>query len=94
VDFPLEECNEVKDNYYVREDLFFDSWDPEAIGQKLTEAFTGGEESATLKFSQASLFEQAKQYLVDDQHITDYCPGISRIYYVPDDALNILTIYF
>jgi hypothetical protein len=94
VDFPLEECKEVQDNYYVREGLFFDSWDAEAIGQKLTEAFTGGAESATLKFSQASLFEQAKQYLVDDQHITDYCPGISRIYYVPDDALNILTIYF
>jgi hypothetical protein len=94
VDFPLEECTEVQDNYYVREGLFFDSWDPEGIGQKLTAAYTGGEESASLKFSQLSLFEQAKRYLIEEKHITDYCPGISQIYYVPDDALNILTIYF
>jgi hypothetical protein len=94
VSFPLEECTQTADNYYVREGLLFEDWDADAIGQKLTDAFAGGEESVSLKFSDASLFTQAQHYLIEDRHITDYCPGISQIYYVPDDALNILTIYF
>jgi hypothetical protein len=94
VDFPLEECTQTKDNYYVREELFFDAWDLDGMGEKLTDAFLGGEESVSLKFSQKTLYEQAEHYLIQDQHITDYCPGIEKIYYVPDDDLNILTIYF
>ena len=47
-----------------------------------------------MKFADSGLFAQAKEYFIDGRHITDYCPGISKIYYVLDEDLDIFTIYF
>ena len=94
VDFPLRECDSTADNYYVRNQLFFDRWDADAVGGKLADAFAGGKDSISVKFADSGLFGRAKEYFIDGRHITEYCPGISRIYYVPDAELGILTIYF
>lgn len=94
VDFSLRECDSIKNNYYVRNQLFFDQWDADAIGQKLADAFQEKRDSISVKFADSGLFAQAKEYFIDGRHITDYCPGISKIYYVPDKDLGILTIYF
>ena len=64
------------------------------IGKKMTEAFGKKQDSISIKFSDEELFMHAKDYLIDGQHITDYCRGITQIYYVQDTDLNILTIYF
>ena len=94
VDFPLAVCDSIADNYYVQKQLFFDRWDADVIGKKLTEAFGKKQDSISIKFSDEELFMHAKDYLIDGQHITDYCRGITQIYYVQDTDLNILTIYF
>lgn len=94
VDFPLVECDSMEDNYYVQKDLFFDRWDADAVGSKLTAAFEEGQDSISIKFSSGVLMAQAKDYLIDGQHITEYCRGISQIYYVQDTDLGILTIFF
>ena len=94
VDFPLSECDSTEDNYYVRKRLFFDRWDVDAIGAKLGRAFEKNKGSVSVKFADGELLAQAKNYFIDERHITDYCQGVSSIYYVPDEELNILTIYF
>lgn len=94
VDFPLSECDSTEDNYYVRKRLFFDRWDVDAIGAKLGRAFEKNKGSVSVKFADGELLAQAKNYFIDERHITDYCQGVSSIYYVPDTDLNILTIYF
>lgn len=94
VDFPLGICDSMENNYYVKQGLFFDDWDADAIGQKFMQAFEDNEDSVSVKFGDSGLFAQAQDYFIDDQHITDYCDGISRIYYVQDKDINILTIYF
>lgn len=94
VDFPLGICDSTENNYYVKEGLFFDHWDADAIGQKFMRAFEENESSVSVKFADSGLFAQAQDYFIEEQHITDYCEGVSRIYYVQDKELNILTIYF
>lgn len=94
VDFSLSTCDSTKNNYYVKKKLFFDGWDPDAVGAKIARAFAKDRASISLKFADGELLSQAKSYFIDEQHITDYCEGISQIYYVPDTDLNILTIYF
>ena len=94
VDFPLVNCDSREANYYVKNKLYFDSWDADAIGAKLSRGFEEKEDSVSLKFADGELLVQAKTYFSDDKHITDYCDKISRIYYVQDEDLHILTIYF
>lgn len=94
VDFPLSTCDSTENNYYIKKKLYFDSWDPNAIGAKIARAFEKNKDSASVKFAEGEMLAQAKRYFIDEQHITDYCVGISQIYYVQDPDLNILTIYF
>ena len=90
----MELCESTENNYYRKKKLFFDTWDEDAIGAKFAKAYDKGKDSVSVKFADRELFDEAWDYFIDEQHITDYCEGISQIYYVPDKDLNILTIYF
>lgn len=93
VDFPICECNHTENNYYVKNGLYFDHWDVSGLGAKIAHAYAGKTDRISVKFSNDVLLAQAKQYLIDEQHMKDYCEGITQIYYVQDPDLNILTIY-
>lgn len=94
VDFPVKLCDSTENNYYRKKKLFFDAWDEDAIGAKIGKAYDKGKDNVSVKFADTELFDRAKDYFIEEQHITEYCEGISQIYYVPDSDLNILTIYF
>lgn len=94
VGFPLATCDSRENNYYVKKKLYFENWDADAIGAKLARAFEKKKDSIAVKFADGELLAQAKEYFIDEQHITDYCKGISQIYYVTDTELNIFTIYY
>lgn len=94
VDFPVKMCESTENNYYRKKKLFFEEWDADAIGAKLGKAYDKGKEYVSVKFADEELFQEARDYFIEEQHITEYCEGISQIYYVPDKDLNILTIYF
>lgn len=94
VDFTLSTCDSTENNYYVKKKLYFDDWDPNTVGTKIARAFEKEKASVSVKFADGEMLSRAKRYFIDEQHITDYCVGISQIYYVPDKDLNILTIYF
>ena len=87
-------CDSRENNYYVKKKLYFENWDADAIGAKLARAFEKKKDSIAVKFADGELLAQAKEYFIDEQHITDYCKGISQIYYVTDTELNIFTIYY
>ena len=94
VDFPLSTCDSLENNYYVKKNLYFDRWDADAIGAKFARAFEKEKDCVSVKFADSGLLAQAKDYFIDDRHITDHCKGITQIYYVQDTDLNILKIYF
>ena len=79
---PLPKCTQIRDNYFIRENLFFEEFDPDKIGQTLAARYEDGAESIQLKFASQDIYEQVMQYFVEDYHITDYCPGLNKLQYV------------
>ncbi len=41
-----------------------------------------------------TLYDQAKAYLIDEQHIRDYCEGITGLSYIEDRDQNVLILKF
>lgn len=94
VTFELPACDSTADSYFVQNDLYFDGWDADQAGARLTQAYDRGERSISMKFADASQLDQACNYLIDERHFRDYCVGADTICYMVDTDLNILNVFF
>ena len=65
-------CTAVKDNYYVHENLFFETCDRQAVGKVLADAYYNGKEFCSVKFGSRAEYEAAFDWFITEQHITDY----------------------
>ena len=87
-------CQAVKDNYYVHENLYFDTWDADSIGNVYRAAYEQGDGFCSVRFADRELYEQAFTYFITDQKIVHYCKGLTSLYYLEDSDQNVLTIKF
>ncbi|MCI8326801.1 MAG: hypothetical protein HFI37_03390 [Lachnospiraceae bacterium] len=92
--FELPECIASRDNYYVHEGLYFDKWDPDAIGKIYRQAWQGKEKKVAVKFSTQELYEMAVDFFIREEQIANYCDGITTMYYIEDREQKILSISF
>ena len=92
--FDLPECLSTGCNYYVRNRLYFDSFDIGSIGRTIEAAWDGGQDSCSLKFSAPGIYNQAVDYFIVEQHLRDFCWGIESITYTMNDNVNVLTLMF
>lgn len=92
MELDLPECTAAEANYYVREGMYFESYDRETVGAAVGRRYADGEYAAALRFSQAAAYEQALQELVTDGQISGYCPGLTSFRYMENDRLYILTL--
>lgn len=92
--FVLPDCTANADNYYVKENRYFSEWNPDAIGALCAEGYETGSVAVSVKFAAPELLEKACQYFIDEQHIADYCAGISSLYYVEDEQQNVFIFRF
>ena len=92
MELDLPECTAAEANYYVREGMYFESYDRETVGVAVGRRYADGEYAAALRFSQAAAYEQALQELVSDGQISGYCPGLTSFRYMENDRLYILTL--
>lgn len=92
--FVLPECWATADNYYVREGKYFTEWNPDAVGAILRTAYTGNSGAVSIRFANAELYDRMHQYLIEEEHIVDYCSGITQVTYVEDVKQNVLTFNF
>lgn len=90
---PMPECTATKDNYYVHEGLYFDSWDKGAVGSVIRRAYDAGDSTVSLKFATDELYDQAFSYIIDQDHWADYC-NVKRITYVDQFDTNVLMLDF
>ena len=72
---PLPRCVEIRDNYYVKEGLYFDSVNSSALSAKFKEANDAKEDHITIKCANDSAFQEIKYFLIDEQKVFDYLPG-------------------
>lgn len=71
--FPLPDCTETQDNYYVHEGAFFQQYDEEQL-RKLFENDTGGNFAISLQCSDIGCYDEMISRLVDQQEIFLYLP--------------------
>ncbi len=92
--FELPICTATADNYFVKEGLYFSEWNPDAVGEIISRAWFSGRVPVSVKFSTRELTQQAFQYFITEQHIADFCPGITEFHYPEDLTQNVITISF
>lgn len=90
----LPECTATADNYFVRENLYFDTWDEDAVGAVFSDAYEQGKEDVSIKFGSEELYSQAFEWFITGQHILDYCRELTSIYYLEDTEKAVLTVRF
>ena len=57
-------------------------------------SYLNGAVKVEFLFSDISFYDQAKAYLIDEQHIRDYCEGITGLSYIEDRDQNVLILKF
>lgn len=74
VDMP--DCNSMEDNYYVREGLYFTTWDQEQIERIFREEYEKGSAYVTLKCDSYDVYSRMYGALIMNQEIFKYldCP--------------------
>ncbi len=89
---PIPRCVEIADNYYVREGLYFDRINPSVLSAVFKEAFKKGEQHVTIKCSSDAVFQEMKDYLLEEQKIFDYMSeGTESISYGENPDMFTLT---
>ena len=90
---PMPECTATENNYYVHEGLYFDHWDKHEVGAVIRKAYDEGKGEVFLKFADSELYEQAFEYLVENNHWAEYCDE-QTISYVDQFDMNVLMLDF
>lgn len=90
--FEVPECLSNADNYFVHQGLYYDWFGADSIGQRLGNSYNSGEAEISLKFSNSDLYSQVISYFIDENHLSEYCPGLKSVYYLLDEGANVLTI--
>ena len=85
--FPLPECSDMADNYYVREGLYFTDADLEQAGLALETAVREGRESVTFKCADREAYEELYEELLTEQKIFQYLQGGAVSYAVSEEQL-------
>lgn len=90
---PLPECSATENNYFIKEGLYFETWDRHAVGDKIEEAFESGEPNILLKFGSAEVYDQAFDYLIERSNWYRYVDR-NQITYVDHFEENVLMLEF
>ena len=91
---PVPECTATADNYYRREGLYVETWDPDAVGGIFREGWSQGKGMATVRLADSALYEKTVDYFIRDRRLSDYCGRIGTVHYVEMPEMGILTLQF
>lgn len=88
---PLPQCTATADNYYVREGLYFDSYDADRLLLLFENGQSSGLGLVTLKCSDEAVYEQIKTRLIDEQEVFHFLHenGNAVSYTMNDSQLTI-----
>lgn len=69
---PLEECTAKDDNYFVREGLYFDEYNPAQLAMIFDSEASRTKDYVTVKCASDSVFELMRNALIEEQGIFEY----------------------
>ncbi len=89
--FDMPDCLSNQDNYFVREGLYYESFDADAIGNAFATSYNAGKEEISLKFATEELYNEVIDYFFNKQNISKYCK-IKSVYYLMDNECKVITV--
>lgn len=90
----VPECRSLKNNYYRREGLFFETYAQDHIGNTFSDAYYSGAKDISVKFASQESYEQTEDYFLSQGHIGEYCVGVGSVSYILGDDMRVITIEF
>ncbi len=70
------------------------SWDADAIGALIQEAYDTGEKAVRIRFSDEDLAAQAKQYFIEEGNVFSYCSGAKAIKSLESSVATVFVLLF
>ncbi len=89
----LPECVSMKDNYYVREDLYFTNYDRDKLQYIFNRAIENGQETVTVKCSDNMVYDEMYHILLDEQKIFEFMESEGTVAYTDNKEQGILTFW-
>ncbi|MBR6451503.1 MAG: hypothetical protein IKS87_02250 [Lachnospiraceae bacterium] len=89
----LPACNSMRDNYYVREGVYFTDVDEEQLKGAFAKAYDRGSDTVTLKCATDETFKEMERYLIDREHIFDFLRGNSKVNYIKMEDRHLFVFY-
>ena len=88
---PLPQCTSMRDNYYVREGIYFESVNKEQLNEAFANAYAHNDGSVRLKCSNEAVYTELYQYLIWEENIFNYLQNGESVSYVEmNDQLSLL----
>ena len=85
----LPDCTSLDEYYFVREGKYFDNVDLDALKAVFDSAYAAGEETLTIKCSDAAVYSGYKTELFDNQKIFKMIHGDNAKYVTDEDEFTI-----
>ena len=86
-------CNATADNYYVREQLLFESVDEAQIAEAFQRAYASGQGTVTLKAANASVYAELRNYMLDEQKVFQYMQSSGPVSFSEDEQMGTLCFW-
>lgn len=91
---PMPQCIATAANYYIRENLYFTSYDEEALRSAFADAYASGEDAVTIKCSDAAVFATMQEELITNQKIFLFLQEqTDSVVYAMDDQLYTISVW-
>lgn len=92
VELPV--CTATDANYYVREGVYFETWDEEKAAEIFADSYRRGEAYVTLKCAGADVYQKMRGILIEEQEIFRYldCQG-GTVSYVENEKQYSLSFW-
>jgi len=77
----LPVCTATKDNYYIRENVYFTQIDDAKLRNAFDRAYANGDAFVTLKMSDSDIYQAMWDYLLEQQNIFNYLKDMTSVSY-------------
>ncbi|MBR4168642.1 MAG: hypothetical protein IKR47_02790 [Lachnospiraceae bacterium] len=89
----LPVCNSMRDNYYVREGVYFTDTNEDQLANAFAKSYDRMKDTVSIKCANASVFHDMERFLIDREHIFDYLRGNSKVNYIKMEDRNLFLFY-
>lgn len=92
---PVPTCVTKQDNYYVKENLYFQYLDENHFRSVFGKALSSSNKMVSIKCSDARIYEMIFNYLIVEQNVFQYLPeGVKSMNYTYNEKLYTITFFF